>query len=118
MAAMSSSLLPASDTGAFTTGFGTFLVGGSSFADLAGIFVSSLVLTGGWVLAVTVTGLVGGGGVGRLTGADASTTTPNEIGPILRWSLFFNSTSPLTGWSLTNVPLVLSKSRMNTLSSR
>ena len=65
-----------------------------------------------------VEGLVGGGGVGRLTAADVSSFTRKCSGPTFSSSPSCNSCSPLTGSSLRRVPLVLSKSRMNALPSR
>src|SRR5882724_9769490 len=47
-----------------------------------------------------------------------SMRTKNESGPMSKRSSFFSSLSPLTGTLFTIVPLVLSKSRMNTLSPR
>src|SRR5579871_814708 len=57
---------------------------------------------------------VGGIGVGWLMAGLASRTTRNSNGPTDSWSWSNSSCSPLTGWSLTRVPLVLSKSRTKT----
>jgi hypothetical protein len=111
MAAMSSSLPAAAGSTA----------GSSAAAGSAGLAAAAL--AGGGVSDDALAGfcagdLVGGAGVGRLTGGVASMRTENNSGPIFNWSSWCNSSSPLTGWSLTKVPLVLSKSRTKALPSR
>src|SRR5258708_2405022 len=83
MSATSSSLLPSAPAVLAGGLLAAAALAWSFFAgtpSLAGILVWSVTLAG----CLAVTGLVGGGGVGRLTDAPVCTTTLNAIGPTFK----------------------------------
>src|SRR5690242_18135346 len=98
MAAMSSSLLD-DESSAVAAAATTFFSGGGVAESTA---AAGLPAFAGWGVeffaagAVMVAVLVGGGGVGRLTGIVASSITLNINGPIFNWSPLCSSISPLT----------------------